>query len=307
MTNTQKRLLILFFVLIGFVIIVGLWEPHALIFGLQRGSLYALIALPLALLLGIMDILNLAHGEFLTVGLYISYLLFVNLGVDPLVSAIPVFFLLVIIGGIIYQIAVKRVLGAGHLNQLLLTFGISMVLIEIVKIIWTTRPLNVYVPYASSAVTFGDFRIGSYEFIYVILAAMVFILLKLFLKKTRLGQAIYAVGQNPKGAEIVGINVKFVYFFVFCLSIGLLGIFAAVMLPRFSIFPLTGNPFSLKSFALVAMAGLGNIGGIMIAGITLGIGEAVIQAVPGYGGWSDLVFFGVLIVVIMAKNFQEVK
>ncbi len=305
MKINQKKTSWLFAILFFIVIIVGIWDASALIYGLQRGSLYALIALPLAMVLGIMDILNLAHGELLTVGLYASYVLFINFSIDPLISTLPVFIFLVILGGIIYFLTIKKVLGEGHLPQLLLTFGISIMLIELIKIYWTTRPRNVYRAYASSSITIGNFRIGSYEFLYVFLAFAVFLLLKLFLKKTRLGQAVYAVGQNPRGAEIVGINVDLVYLFIFCLSSGILGLTAGVMLPRVSIFPLTGNPFSLISFALVAMAGMGSINGILLAGITLGIAEAVIQAIPGYGGWSDLVFFGVLIAVIMAKNIQE--
>jgi branched-chain amino acid transport system permease protein len=153
----------------------------------------------------------------------------------------------------------------------------------------------------------GNFSFGTYEFIYLLLAILVLIGLQLFLKKTRLGQATFAVGQNPKGAKIIGINVKFVYLFVFSIAIAILGVVAGAMLPRTSIFPAVGSPFSLKSFALAAMAGMGNLNGILLAGISLGIGEAVVNAIPGYGGWSDIVFFGVLIIVILARSYQGAR
>ncbi len=299
--SPQRSKLYLLLLLIG-IVILGFWSPRALIFGLQRGSLYALIALPLALVLGIMDILNLSHGELLTVGLYLGYVLAINLGLDPLSSIIPVFVALAIFGGVIYMIAIKRVLGGGHLNQLLLTFGISIVLIESVNIIWTSRPRNIHVDYAGQSVEIMGITTGSYEFLYIFAAVAVFLLLRLFLKKTKLGQAVFAVGQNPKGAKIVGINVDFVYLFVFALASGLMGLTASIMLPRVSIFPETGNPFALISFSLVAMAGMGSINGILFAGISLGLAEAAVNSIPGYGGWSDIVFFGVLIIVIMAKN-----
>ncbi|PNQ05412.1 ABC transporter permease, partial [Mesotoga sp. SC_NapDC3] len=200
-------------ILVAILVVVAIWRPLAAIYGVQRGSLYALIGLPLALTLGVVGIMNLAHGDLLSLGTYIVYLFAVNTGMDPLVSIIPVFFLLFILGVVIYKLTVTRVLKAGHLNQLLLTFGISMIVLELMKVIWTTRPRSVYVDYSSSSTTIAGVRFGTYELLYVVLAFAVLIALQLFLKKTRLGQATFAVGQNPRGAKIVGINTDFVYLF----------------------------------------------------------------------------------------------
>lgn len=292
-------------ILVAILVVVAIWRPLAAIYGVQRGSLYALIGLPLALTLGVVGIMNLAHGDLLSLGTYIVYLFAVNTGMDPLVSIIPVFFLLFILGVVIYKLTVTRVLKAGHLNQLLLTFGISMIVLELMKVIWTTRPRSVYVEYSSSSTTIAGVRFGTYELLYVVLAFAVLIALQLFLKKTRLGQATFAVGQNPRGAKIVGINTDFVYLFVFGLSVAILGIAAGVMVPRFAIFPSVGAAFTMKSFSLVAMAGLGNLTGILISGIVLGVGEAIVQSIPGYAGWSDIVFFGVLIAVIMIRSLRR--
>lgn len=292
-------------ILVAILVVVAVWRPLAAIYGVQRGSLYALIGLPLALTLGVVGIMNLAHGDLLSLGTYIVYLFAVNTGMDPLVSIIPVFFLLFILGVVIYKLTVTRVLKAGHLNQLLLTFGISMIVLELMKVIWTTRPRSVYVDYSSSSTTIAGVRFGTYELLYVVLAFAVLIALQLFLKKTRLGQATFAVGQNPRGAKIVGINTDFVYLFVFGLSVAILGIAAGVMVPRFAIFPSVGAAFTMKSFSLVAMAGLGNLTGILISGIVLGVGEAIVQSIPGYAGWSDIVFFGVLIAVIMIRSLRR--
>lgn len=289
------------------IIIIAVWQPHALIYGIQRGSLYALIALPLALILGILGVLNLAHGEFLTIGLYLSYLLFTKFKIDPLLSALPVALLLFLLAAAVYLLTVKRVLKDGHLNQLLLTFGISLIIIETINILWTSQPRNIYTNYSYVSLSIAKFSFGSYELLYFLLAIVVLLLLQLFLQKTALGQATSAVGQNPRGAKIVGINVNFVYLLVFGISLGILGIVAGVMLPRTSIFPSVGSPFSLKSFALAAMAGLGNMNGILLAGIALGIGEAVVNAMPGASGWSDIVFFGVLIAVIIIRSYRGDK
>lgn len=295
------------FAVIFFAIIVGFWQPHALIYGVQRGSLYALIGLPLALVLGILGVLNLAHGEFLTVGLYACYVLFHGYGLDPLLSVLPVTIILLILGAVVYLLAIKHVLKAGHLSQLLITFGISLILTELINSFWTTMSRSVFTTYSYSSTKIGTFRFGTYEFLYLAVAVGVLVALQLFLKKTRLGQATFAVGQNPTGAAIVGINVAYVYLFVFSISVAILGIAAAILVPRVSIFPGVGSPFTMKSFALAAMAGLGNLNGILLAGIALGIGEAVVKAIPGAGGWADIVFFGVLIMVILARTFRGAK
>ncbi|MCF8008496.1 MAG: branched-chain amino acid ABC transporter permease [Halanaerobiales bacterium] len=307
MSFSLKKSYRLLLLLILFMVIIGIWRPNALLDGLQRGSLYAIIALPLALVLGILGVLNLAHGDFLTVGFYLIYMLYSRFNLDPLVSIVPAVLFLILLSGGIYLLTVKNVLKDGHLNQLLITFGISLVLIETINIIWTSRPRNVYTDYAYSAIEVGGFRFGTYELLYILIAVAVLVALQWFLKNTRLGQATFAVGQNPKGARIVGINVNFVYLFVFSVSIGILGIVAGFMLPRTAIFPGVGSPFSLKSFALAAMAGLGNLNGILIAGVTLGIGEAVINSIPNYGGWSDIVFFGVLIIVIISRSYRRAR
>ena len=304
--SLKKTYTILLFLAI-FMIVVGIWNPHALMDGLQRGSLYALVALPLALVLGILGVLNLAHGEFLTVGFYFIYMLNNRFDLDPLVSIIPTVIFLVVLGGIIYLLTVKQVINEGHLSQLLITFGVSLVLIEIINMLWTSRARNVYTNYAYASTEIAGFRFGTYELLYVLAAVAVLVGLQIFLKKTRLGQATFAVGQNPKGAKIVGINVDYVYLFVFAVSIGILGLVAGTMLPRTSIFPGVGSPFTLKSFALAAMAGLGNLNGILFAGILLGIGESAINYIPNYGGWSDIVFFGVLIIVIIARSYRGAR
>lgn len=288
-------------------VVIGFWEPHALIYGVQRGSLYAVIALPLALVLGILGVLNLAHGEFLTVGLYTTYVLFNSVGTDPLRAIVPVTLILAVVGIVIYLLTIKHVLKSGHLSQLLITFGISLVLSELVKSIYTTQPRSVFTTYSYSSTTVAGIRFGTYEFLYLLMAVAVLVGLQLFLKKTRLGQATFAVGQNPTGASIVGINVGFVYLFVFGLSIAIVGLASAVMVPRVAIFPGAGTPYTMKSFALSAMAGLGNLNGILLAGLTLGIFEAVVNAIPGGSGWSDVVFFGVLILVILTRTFREAK
>ncbi len=291
--------------LVVILFILAFWKPYALIYGIQRGSLYVLIALPLALSLGVIGILNLAHGDFLTFGAYLAYWICIYTGADPLLTIIPVLFALFLVGYVIYKLAITHVLKASPLNQLLLTFGFAMILEESINFLWSSQPRNIYVSYASNSTTIGSFTFGTYEFIYSVAAIIILVSLLLFLKRTRMGQAAFAVGQNPRGAKLVGIDVERTYLFIFSLSITILGIAVGVMLPRTSIFPMVGAPFTMKSFCLVAMAGLGNLTAIFWSGIALGYAEALVQSFKGYGGWADIVFFIVLIIVISIKSYRR--
>jgi len=298
-----KRNFVGYIVLAIALFLIALLRPYAFFYGIQRGSLYGLIALPLALTLGIVGLLNLAHGEFLTLALYMTYLLFDKLSIDPLLSPVLTVPLLLLFGLLVYKLVIERSLKTHHLNLLLLTFGVSIVMVESLNIWWTSRPRNIYVPYASTSVSIFGVYVGGYEFLYTLAAFIVLAGLLLFLKKTRLGQATYAVGQNPRGAALVGINVKFVYAFVFSLAAGLVALAGALLSVRSSIFPHVGGPFTMKSFSLTAMAGLGNLPGIVLAGIVLGIAEEFVKSIPGYTGWADLVFFVVLIAAIVFRAF----
>lgn len=306
MKNKRRASRLVLFLLIAVVVLLILiFKPHALVYGIQRGSLYALVAMPLALTLGIVGILNLAHGDFLTLGAYLAYWLFSSARIDPVVSILIVAPLLFAVGAGVYKATVSRVLKAPLLNQLLLTFGIAMIIEEAINLIWTSRPRIVYVDYASASASIGSFRFGTYEFVYLAAAVGLLLLLRFFLKHTKLGKAAFAVGQNPKGAKIVGINVEMIYLLIFSISTGIVGIASGLVLPRMSIFPLVGAPFSLKSFCLAAMAGLGNLTGILWSGLVLGIGEELIKSIEGYSGWADIVFFGVLIAVITIRSYRR--
>ena len=300
--NSRKKITLMVTLII--LIILFVLKPYAIIYGVQRGSLYALVAIPLALTLGIVGILNLAHGDFLTLGAYLSYWFFTSLGLDPTVSIVLIVPLMFAIGAGLYKLTISRVLKAPLLNQLLLTFGLAMIIEESINLIFTSRPRNIFVNYASSSVRIGKLQFGVYEFTYTLAAVGVLLFLLYFLKKTKLGKAAFAVGQNPRGARIIGINVEMIYLLIFSMSVGMVGIASALILPRMSIFPLVGAPFTLKSFCLAAMAGLGNLKGILWSGLILGIGEAVIQSIEGYSGWADIVFFGVLIVVIITRSYR---
>lgn len=281
------------------------WRPYVLVEGIQRSSLYAMIALPMALVLGIVGIVNLAHGEFMMLGAYFSYWLNVHFGMDPFVAMFPAFLAFAAIGVITYLTTIKYVLGAPELSQLLLTFGLAMILQQLANLVWTSQPLKAHLGYVSASATIGAFSFGIFEFVYVAAAMILLGGLLLFLKHTRLGQAALAVGQNPRGAKLVGINVDRAYMLVFGLSIALVGAIGAIFMTRHSIFPLVGGAFTLKSFCLIAMAGMGNLAGIVTYSLILGLSESLVLSIRGYAGWADIIFFTLIAGVIILRSYQR--
>ena len=159
--------------------------------------------------------------------------------------------------------------------------------------------------YVSVSMTVGDTSFGVYEFIFVAAAIAMAVGLRLFLTRTRLGKAALAVGQNPRGAAIVGIDVDRTYAFVFTLAVGLVGAIGTLFLTKQAIFPGVGGPYTMKSFCLVAMAGVGNITGIIWASLALGLAESVMNGIRGVRGWSSIVFFVIIFAPILVRSIRE--
>ena len=285
--------------------LIFMWRPTALVYGLQRAGLYAAVALPMALVLGIVHIVNLAHGELMMVAAYTTYFLSRTLGIDPYVAIVPTMIVMYVLGSGIYRLTVARTVDGSELNQLILTFGIAMVLSQTMNLIATSQPRKLSLDYVSASATIGEVSFGVYEFVFVALAVLILVGLTLFLKRTRLGKAATAVGQNPRGAAIIGIDVHRTYRIIFALAAALLGVVGTLFMTKMSIVPMVGGSYTMKSFCLVAMAGIGNLPMVVLGSLILGIAESAIQAFPGGGGWSSLVFFALIIAVILVRSFRE--
>jgi branched-chain amino acid transport system permease protein len=282
--------------------ILGYWKPYVLIEGVQRAGLYAAITLPMALLMGLIGIVNLAHGDFMMLGAYLAYGLSVYFGLDPLISVLPAIVVFFLFGAIVYLGTFKHVLDAPELNQILLAFGLMIILTQGGNLLWTSRFIKISLPYVSESLTIGSLTFGTYEFVYVAAALLILIGLRVFLKKTRMGQAALAVGQHRRGAKLVGINVDWTHLIIFSLSIAIIGAMGCVFITRHSISPFVGFPFTLRAFCLIAMAGIGNLTGILWVSLLLGIAENMVISFHGYAGWSDLIYFILIIAVIMVKS-----
>ena len=284
-----------------------LWKPTVLIYGLQTAGMYAAIAIPMGLVLGIVHIVNLAHGEFMMLASYATYFACKALGMDPLLAIVPTAIVTGAFGWVIFQLTIRRAIKAPELNQLILTFGLAIAFTQAINLIFTSQTYKMPLDYVSSSLDIGDLTFGTWSFVFVAIAVLYTFGLKFFLTRTMTGKAALAVGQNPKGAAIVGIDVYRIYGIVFALALAMVGAMGSLFLTKSAIFPGVGSPFTMKSFCLVAMAGVGNIPGILGASILLGLSENFLRAFRGTREWADIVFFVLIIAVIMNRSLKGRK
>ncbi len=303
----KQRKAIIFAISIATAVVLILWKPTVLIYGLQAAGLYAAVAIPMGLVLGIVHIVNLSHGEFMMLASYATYTVCRALGVDPLIALIPAALVTAFFGWVVFQLTIRRALKAPELNQLILTFGLAIAFSQIINLIFTSQTYKLSLEYSSMSLDIGDLSFGVWSFVFVAVAVIYAVGLQIFLTKTRTGKAALAVGQNPKGAAIVGIDVYRTYGLVFALAIGLVGAMGALFLTKSAIFPGVGSPFTMKSFSLVAMAGIGNIPGILGASVLLGLAENFLRSFRGTRDWAEIVYFVLIIAVILSRSLKGKK
>ncbi len=294
-------------VLAAAVLGILVWRPTVLIYGLQAAGLYASIAIPMGLILGIVHIVNLAHGEFMMAASYLTYTICRASGMDPYLALLPVAAVTAAFGFLVYRLTIRRALKAPELNQLILTFGLAILLTQAANLLFTSQTRKLSFEYVSASVDIGDLSFGVYNFVFVAIAVAMVVGLRLFLTRTKAGKAALAVGQNPRGAAIVGIDVDRAYALTFALASAMVGLMGAVFITRSSIFPAVGSPFTMKSFCLIAMAGIGNIPGILASSVLLGVSENFLKAFRGTREWADIVFFVLIISVILGRSIRGKK
>lgn len=281
---------------------------QTLLNGLLQSGIYALVASGLALAVGVVGIVNFAHGEFLMIGAFLAWALSAYLGVDPLIS-LPFAALAVFgVGALTYRVSIRHVLLAPELNQMLLTFGLG-ILLQNLALIWlggNTR--TVTTSYQGSSISLGELSVGGPKAIAFGLAVLILAGLYAVLYRTTLGRQMRAVAQNRRGSQLIGINVDRVYLIAFAVSCALAAIAGVLVAVLLFASPTVGLVFALKAFAIIVMAGLGNLTGVLWASVVLGVSEALVQTyVSGGGGWSDAVFFLLIFATLVFRSFRGAR
>jgi branched-chain amino acid transport system permease protein len=243
--------------------------------GVLLGGLYGLIALGMTLIFGVMRIINLAHGEFLMVGMYVSYVLFTKFGVDPYLSIVVSVPLLFVIGIAIQRFLLMPLIKAkapGE-NQILMTAGIGLVLTNAALMIFSPNYFTVLTTYSNATVSIGKISVSLPLLWDFLICFGITGILYLFIMKTDTGCSIRAVAQNIDSARLMGINTDRIMIITFGVGAALVGAAGTLFMPIFYVFPAIGELFTLKAFIVTVLGGMGSALGALVGGVTLGVVE----------------------------------
>jgi len=246
----------------------------SLVDGLLLGFVYGIAAMGLSLIWGVMNVINLSHGPIIALGMFGVYLSFTHLGLNPYLALILVAVGGLLVGVLIYAVAVHRVLNAPHLSTLLATFAVNMIIIGLGTAAFTVSPYNV--DFTLGSLTLGPIRVPLSRLAAALAALMVTGVLYLFLNRSRPGKYIRAVANNRAAAELMGIPSARVLALSFGLGTMLAAIAGGLIATFFPITILSGGGYELRSFVIVVLGGLGNPLGALFGGLILGTLEGVI-------------------------------
>ncbi len=275
---------------------------QATINGLFTGGLYALLALGLTFVFGVMRIINFSHGELVMVGSYMTYWLFRVLHLDPFLSLLITMPLSGLLGFILQRYFVQRILEAPHLNQILLTLGLSIIMVNSALLGFGGNFYTLATGYSTLSIRLGNISFGFMRFLSFLIGVSLTGGLYLMLKRTMVGKKLRAVSQSLQGARVVGINVDGIYLFAFITSSILAGVAGTLSIMLMYVHPHVGFSFIIKAFAIVILGGLGSIPGALLGAMLWGILEsyAATYIVNG-SGWADAIAFFVLIAFLVIR------
>lgn len=313
-TTAAVLLTIIFFQGDRIAQLVGPSRPvllQALVTGILLGGVYGLVSMGLSLIFGVLHVINFAHGAMMTVGMYASFLLVASTGLDPYATIVVSVALLFVVGVAVQKVLINRIMGQPLENQLLLTLGLAIFIENALLLAFTATPRAVQLPYGSGSIPLGftelqlPFRVfGTVASLPRTIAFLGALLLGgglyLLLQKTKLGTAIRAVAQNPRGASLVGVNVPRIYILTFGLGAGCVGAAGVLVLPFLSLEPTTGDMFNILAFVIVVLGGMGSVVGALIGGLLIGMTQEL-GGVVFLGQSKLLAVFIVFILVLFLR------
>jgi branched-chain amino acid transport system permease protein len=282
-------------------------SPQFVVNGLLVGALFAAVAVGFALIWGVVDIINLTHGEMVMLGGYTSYwfLSFVTGEASgsawAVVATVPVAIaVLFVIGYLLQRLLVARVIGTDVFLTLLVTFGASIAIQQLALQAWSANPRAIRVEFADPSLSIAGLVIPKMKLLAFVGALVLTLVLFVYLRNTRSGRAIRAVAQNPEAAALVGIDVEHTRAMTFGLSSAIAGGVGSFVAAIFTIQPQMGLIYTLKSFVIVVFGGVGSIPGALVGGLMLG---SVEELTAGFfsSRWTLAVSFSLLIVLLVVK------
>lgn len=273
---------------------------QAIVSGLANGAIYALIAVGLTLVFGVMRIINFAHGEFLMIAMYAGYFSWSLLGLDPLISILVVTPALMLVGVLLYGTLVRFALNVPEINQMAVTLGLSLLLQHLALVLFTGDNMLVTQPRSTAGIVMGPVVVQINQLIACGASLLLLGLLYLFMKRTDFGLVMRAVSQSRDGAALSGIDIASVYKWAMAVGVGTLGVTGPLLVSILYANPHVGALFTLKAFVIVIVGGLGSFGGALLGALVVGLAESIA------GAWfsasvAAAVPFAILILILLVR------
>jgi branched-chain amino acid transport system permease protein len=282
----------------------GAWVANlvtVVLAGIMQGGVYAMFAVGLTMIFGVMRIINAAHGEMVMMGAYLTWVAFFFLGVDPLLSLVFTLPIAFLFGMVLQKVLLNAVVGQPELTGLLVTFGLGLTMIYVVELIFTTDFRTI--PYAPQSVRITDtIAVGQNKLISFAMALVISLGVYFFLRLTRIGKAIRATALNAEVAMVCGINVGRIYLITTGLAVSLAVAGGALVSIQFGFNPETGIVYTLQAFTIVILGGRGDYVGALIGGFMLAVLESLVSLmIPNGTAMVELAAYGLLIAVLLIR------
>ncbi len=272
--------------------------------GVILGGLYALFAVGVSLIFGVLDVVNVAHGEFFAVGGYLVFAAVVLLKLSPVVGILAASVGAFLLGLAVYPLLLaplKRRLGRRPQGPLylVLTLGLSTFMQNSLLVLAGGDYLQIP-PHVRGILDLSFTAVSYQRLLVLIVAAVLLAGLFAFFKFHRQGLAVRAVSQNPDAAQAMGINLPRIFSLSLALGVGLAGVGGALIAPQFNVYPAVGLPLTIKAFAITILGGMGNLAGALLASLVLGVAESLsVMVIPSQ--WQNLIAFAVMIAVLLVR------
>lgn len=270
----------------------------SIIMGILLGGLYAMIALGLSMVFGVMKLINVAHGDLVIFGSYFAFAIMTYVGMDPILSLVIGIPLLFVVGFFIQKFLMARAFRLSMEAPLLIAIGISLVLENTYQIVFTPMSRGLSTSYSMESLTMGEIYIPLVYLLSFSVAIVVMFALGSFLKRTYIGQAIIAASQDAGSAQLMGINTTRIFAFTFGIASAIAAVAGVFLGLTFPFTPVSGIQFLIIAFGVVILGGLGSIIGTFVGGIILGLAQTL--AAQYISASMQMLFLYVIVLVLLA-------
>lgn len=270
--------------------------------GILLGGLYAMVALGLSMVFGVMRLINLAHGDLVVLGSYLSFALLSWWGIDPIVGLVITVPILFGLGFLIQHLLMRRAFAISDEAPLIIAFGIALIIQNSIQIITDPQSRGISTSYSMESFFIAGYQFPVSYLLNFTVALVIMLIFSIFLRYTYLGRAITAASQDKKAAQLMGVNTRTIHGFAFAIAMISAAVAGAFLGMTFPFQPTSGTQFLIIAFGVVIIGGLGSLFGTFLGGLMLGL----VQTLAGYffGSAAQMLFVYLTVLLVLAIRPQ---